>query len=231
MSEEHFEHFDPDLFAFLGDLKANNNREWFNEHKARYEASMREPALAFIRAMGPMLWSISPHFLASDKRSGGSLMRIYRDTRFSKEKRPYKLNLGVQFRHEMGKDVHTPGFYFHIDAEEIFLGVGVWRPDGDAIKKIRARIDSERDAWRSVIEDEAFTRVFRLGGESLKRPPRGYAKDHPLIEDIKRTSFIAVCNMEAEQTLAPGLPEKVFERFEAASGLARFLCDALGVPF
>src|SRR5215831_13572407 len=102
--------FGPELFSFLTDLRANNSREWFAANKQRYEEQLLEPALAFINAFAPRLERISPHFRADARPIGGSLFRIHRDTRFSKDKSPYKTHTGIQFRHEVGKDVHAPGY-------------------------------------------------------------------------------------------------------------------------
>ena len=99
---------------FLDELAANNNKAWFDENKPRYESLVREPALDFIEAMGPTLKTLAPHFRADLRKGGGSLMRVFRDTRFSHDKTPYKTNIGIQFRHELGKDVHAPGFYVHL---------------------------------------------------------------------------------------------------------------------
>ena len=94
--------FGPGLLRFLRELEANNSREWFQPNKERYEAEVREPGLVFIRVMERHLRRISPHIVASDRKVGGSMMRIHRDVRFSRDKRPYKTNLGIQFRHEAG---------------------------------------------------------------------------------------------------------------------------------
>jgi uncharacterized protein (TIGR02453 family) len=101
--------FSPELFSFLAELRANNNRDWFAANKDRYEEDLLEPALAFIAAFAPRLEKISPHFRAEARPSGGSLFRIYRDTRFSKDKSPYKTNVGIHFRHEQAKDAYAPG--------------------------------------------------------------------------------------------------------------------------
>ena len=121
--------FTPETFRFLTELALNNSRTWFEANKARYEALVREPALAFIRGAGPHLRKISRHLVASDRKIGGSLMRVHRDVRFSRDKSPYKTNVGIQFRHEVGKDVHAPGLYVHIAPDECFLGAGVWHPE------------------------------------------------------------------------------------------------------
>jgi uncharacterized protein (TIGR02453 family) len=110
-------------FKFLDELAANNNRTWFEANKPRYESLVREPALEFISAMGPALEKFAPHSRADPRKVGGSLMRVFRDTRFSRDKTPYKTNIGIQFRHELGKDVHAPGFYVHLAADEsLFRG-------------------------------------------------------------------------------------------------------------
>ena len=105
-----FRRFKPTIFQFLEELADNNHRVWFQENKGRYDAEVLEPSLAFIRAFQPRLKKISAYFVASDRRVGGSLMRVYRDTRFAKGASPYKTNVGIQFRHEFGQDVHAPGF-------------------------------------------------------------------------------------------------------------------------
>ena len=116
-----FATFRPQTIAFLGELKSNNNREWFNDNKARYEELVLDVALNFIQSMHDPLRTMAPNFTAIPKRMGGSLMRVYRDTRFSKNKLPYKTNIGIQFRHEQAKNVHSPGYYVHIDPEQCLL--------------------------------------------------------------------------------------------------------------
>src|SRR5215831_17653281 len=120
--------FGPGLFSFLSDLRANNSREWFAANKERYEEELLEPALVFINAFAPRLEKISPHFRADARASGGSLFRIYRDTRFSKDKSPYKTNLGIHFRHERAKDAHAPGYYLHIGPGEVYAGGALQEP-------------------------------------------------------------------------------------------------------
>ncbi len=226
-----FRSFGPALAAFMEDLRSNNERIWFAANRERYEETVREPARAFIRAMAPALAAISPHFRADDRKAGGSLMRIHRDTRFSRDKTPYKTNVGIQFRHALGRDVHAPGFYVHLEPGSAFLGAGVWRPDSGALFMIRARIDEEPDAWREVRDGEAFRTSFRLGGESLKTMPRGFTKDHPLAEDLRRKDFIAIHEVPLRDALGPRFPDLATARMRDAGGLVRFLCEALDVPF
>jgi uncharacterized protein (TIGR02453 family) len=226
-----FDRFRPTLFEFLDQLGDHNNRPWFQENKPRYEGEVLQPALAFIRAFQPRLKKISPHFLASDRRVGGSLMRVYRDTRFWKDAEPYKTNVGIQFRHEQGRDIHAPGFYVHIAAGECFLAVGLWRPDAPALGRIRQAIVDGPDRWRRTRDDRKFRARFFLDGDSLKRPPRGFPADHACVEDLKRTDFIAVEELEERDVLHKGFFEHVAASFASSRPFMRFLCAALKVPF
>jgi uncharacterized protein (TIGR02453 family) len=161
--------FTPESLKFLNELKRNNNRDWFNENKQRYEEEVLDVALRFIQSMQDPLAEIAPRFTAIPKRMGGSLMRVYRDTRFSKNKTPYKTNIGIQFRHEQAKDVHAPGYYVHIDPDQVFLGAGMWRPASDALRGIRERIATKPAEWERTRDDKGFRRHFHLGGDSLSR--------------------------------------------------------------
>jgi uncharacterized protein (TIGR02453 family) len=227
-----FQQFEPVLGKFLKDLKRNNNRQWFQAHKDRYEREVLEPARAFIRAFAAKLRKISPFFVASDDRVGGSLMRIYRDTRFSKDKTPYKTNVGIQFRHEQGRDVHAPGFYVHLEPGEYFLALGVWKPDRDALERIREAIVERPEQWKRVFQAKKFRACrFSLIGDSLKRPPRECPADHPLIEDLKRTDFAVLRELDESDVYGESFVDCVAETFAAGSPFMRFLCTAQGLPY
>ncbi len=221
--------FETRTIAFLEQLAANNNREWFKENKTRYEEDVLDVALRFIQSMQDPLEAIAPHFMAVPTRMGGSLMRVYRDTRFSKIKIPYKTNIGIHFRHERAKDVHSPGYYVHIAPDDVFIGVGMWRPDTDPLRQIRERIAARPAEWKRAIGTTVFKRHFNLGGESLQRPPRGFDKEHPLIDDIKRKSFIAIRNMSVADCLKPQFQRTVETAFKQATPYMDFLCSAVGV--
>ncbi len=231
MAATRYATFKPESIEFLRQLKNNNNRDWFNENKSRYEEDVLDVALNFIQSMHDPLQEFAPHFTAVPKRMGGSLMRVYRDTRFSKNKTPYKTNIGIQFRHEQAKDVHAPGFYVHIDPDEVFLGVGLWRPESAALAAIRDRISNKQAEWLRARDDKAFKRHFHLGGQSLTRPPRGFDKEHPLIVDIKRKDFIATKTMDLVEATQPRFQQKVETAFKTGIPLMQFLCKAVGVPF
>ena len=223
--------FEPKTVAFLNEIANNNNREWFKANKTRYEEHVLDVALRFIQSMQDPLAAIAPNFVAQATRMGGSLMRVYRDTRFSKNKTPYKTNVGIQFRHELGKDVHAPGFYVHIQPNNCFLGTGIWRPDSDALAAIRSSIAEAPGSWKRVREAKRFVEHYRFGGDRLKRPPRGYAADHPSIEDLKRKDFIAVSEFPIRRIRSPEFVDEVAARYASAKPLMKFLCTALDLRF
>lgn len=226
-----FRAFEPTLFQFLEELADHNDRPWFLRNKGRYDREVLEPSLAFIRAFEPRLKKISACFVASDRRVGGSLMRVYRDTRFAKDRTPYKTNVGIQFRHEIGRDVHAPGFYIHLAPNECFLALGVWRPDSASLGQIRQAIVDGPDRWRRARSARTFRQYFELDGARLKGPPRGFPADHPLIEDLKWTDFVGLHEVSEQDVLDQRFLERVATAFTAGRPWMRFLCDALRVPF
>ncbi|MGD8328682.1 MAG: DUF2461 domain-containing protein [Acidobacteriota bacterium] len=221
----------PAAFEFLNDLAANNNRDWFAANKERYENELREPVLQFVRDFAPYLADISPFFRADARKVGGSMFRIYRDTRFSKDKSPYKTYTGVQFRHERGRDAHCPGFYLHLQPDEFFMGVGIWHPDGETLTAIRSAIDANPERWQKVTGAKSFSGTFELAGDSLKRAPKGYDVDHPLIDDLKRKDFIAVTALTEKQVTGKSFVKEFAGLCGKGSPLVEFLCDALGLSF
>lgn len=214
-------------FRFLEDLKQNNDREWFTANKSRYEDELKAPALRLIEDFGPELRKLSPHFMATPR----SLFRIYRDTRFSKDKTPYKTVAGIHFRHEQAKDAHAPGFYFHVSPGETFVALGIWHPPSDALRAIREHIVEEPAAWKKVSRAKKFTDVYALEGDSLKRAPKGFDPEHPLIEDLRRKDFIGVQRTTKAFATSPDVPRELGKVFRAGVPFMRFLCDALNVPF
>jgi uncharacterized protein (TIGR02453 family) len=220
--------FGPELFAFLSELRDHNDRDWFTANKDRYEAHVLEPALAFIEDFGYRLRDISPHFRAEPKRTGGSMFRIYRDTRFSKDKSPYKTNTGMYFRHEAGKDAHAPGFYLHLSPGEVFGGGGIWHPDSKALTAIREAIVRDPDGWSRAKRLEGG---LELGGEALKRVPPGFDKEHPHAEDLKRKDFFAWVKLSEDEAVAPDFLDRYTRVCESATPLVRFLCRTLDLPY
>jgi uncharacterized protein (TIGR02453 family) len=225
------QYFTANTFAFLRDLRRNNDREWFKANQDRYEQKVRGPALDFIADFETPLHKISPHFIALPKKSGGSLFRIYRDVRFSKDKSPYKTHTGVQFRHEQGRDAHCPGYYLHLEPERVFIAAGIWRPDGPTLLKIRELIAADSGGWKKAVGGKRFKDTFVLEGDALKRPPRGFDADHPAIEDLKHKDFIAVAPVSEKFVSGDSFMKDITAMWRRATPLMRFLADAIEVPF
>jgi len=224
-------YFTPKTFTFLKDLASNNDRAWFKAHQSEYEEYIREPALDFISDFGSELAKISPHFVADSRTVGGSLFRIQRDTRFSKDKTPYKVNTGMQFRHERAKDVHSPGFYINIQPGENYMGLGIWRPETKIAYAIRGHIDEDPAGWKKAIGGKRFTDAFSLGGDTLVRPPKGYDADHPLIDDLKRKDFIASTKLSQKAITSDEFMKTFTDLAKRGVPFMRFLCEGVGVPF
>lgn len=229
---ETFSGFPDDFFAFFRQLKAHNERPWFEANKQRFRDSVQAPMSAFISAIAPKLSKISKSFIADPRPNGGSMFRIYRDIRFSKDKRPYKEHAACHFRHAAGKDVHAPGFYMHFAPDEVFFGGGMWMPPPDALTKIRDAIVKKPAAWKAVKSDRAFAKAFDgVEGEALTRPPRGYDANHPLIDDIKRKSFFAMHESGVKAAGSAKIVGEAADTFAAAAPLMKFLCAAQGVKY
>lgn len=219
-------------YTFLADLRDHNSKEWFDANRARYEADAKAPLAAFVDAVRPHLAELSPHFTADSR----SIFRIFRDTRFSKDKSPYKTHLAAQFRHTaakgpMNEAVHAPGFYVHFaldgggELEGNFGGAGLWRPEGEALHAIRRRIDREPAVWLAARAGQV------LDGESLKKVPAGFPPDHAMAEDLRRKDFISTVTYSREQVLAADFVDRYVAGLHAAAPLVRFLCGAIGLPF
>lgn len=221
--------FTPRTFAFLRELARNNDRAWFAENRERYEHDVKGPALRFVTEMAPRLKKISPHFRADPRPVGGSLFRIHRDVRFSKDKSPYKTHVGIRFPHAGAKDVHGPVFYLHLEPGQAFVGCGVWHPDGASLSRIRDVIQARPERWRRVRDGGRFRRRFELGGDSLKRAPRGVDPADPLIEDLRRKDFVAVAGLEEPVVVGPGFVDEFAALCREAVPFQRFLCGALGL--
>lgn len=223
--------FSSRLFRFLRELKNNNEREWFAENKARYEQDVLFPAMEFVTRMQPQLASHSRYLLAEPKRVGGSIMRIYRDTRFAKDKTPYKTNLGIHFRHSIGGDVHAPGLYVHLEPDACFIAAGIWMPPTEPLAAIRQSIMDDQLGWNKVKNGKRFVARFTFDGDSLKTAPRGIDPNHPAIEDLRRKSFAGVARLSEKEFLLPDICEKLMAAFDDAKPLMKFLCDALQQPY
>lgn len=223
--------FSPELFAFLRELREHNDRDWFKTNKSRYEEVVQESALQFVADFAPRLDGISRHMVADARPVGGSVFRIYRDVRFSRDKSPYKTHAAIHFRHEAARSAHSPVFYLHLEPGNVFAAAGVWRPDTESLARIREGIAATPQRWRRTIRAPAFAARFQLGGNSLKRAPAGYDADYPLIEDLKRKDFVAVARLDEAAATSPGFLAEFTATARASTPFVRFLCRTLGLPF
>ena len=224
--------FEPKFMKFFKSLAKNNNREWFNEHKSDYIESVVEPMLQFIEEMAPRLKKISKHFVADPRRNGGSMFRIYRGVRFSKDKSPYKLHAACHFRHLLGKDAHTPGFYVHMSPDEVFIGGGIWLPPNSELRKIRDTIVENPHEWQRIRSNRAIKKLCGgISGDGLVRPPKGYDPEHQHIEDLKRKSFFVMRREKPGIICDKQFIDEVEATFKAAKPLMDYLSYALDIPF
>jgi uncharacterized protein (TIGR02453 family) len=216
--------FDASFFKFLKALKANNNREWFNDHKAQYVADVETPALDFVRAFQPKLKTISPRFVADPRRVGGSMFRIYRDTRFSHDKSPFKTHVGLRFWHD-GKDIEAkPLFYLHLEPGRVFAGGGIYHPDPATLRTIRLHmVDAPKD-WRAVLKSG----VEIHGGETLTRVPNGFPADHEFAEDLKRKGHVAITELTQADVTSPTFLDRYTRECKSYVPLMKFLTTAIG---
>jgi uncharacterized protein (TIGR02453 family) len=224
-------YFTPALFRFLMELRDHNEREWFLKNKTRYETEVRDPFLRLIADLSPRLKKLSPYFVVDPRPVGGSMMRIYRDIRFSKDKSPYKTSMSAHFWHAKGKDGASPAFYLHIEPDGSAVGGGVWRPPADVLKMIRKAIATKSEAWAKVVSVRSFRSSCGMVGESLKRAPPGFDEGQPFIDDIKRKDFATSSRLDDGEVLGPDLLRSVSDGFEAMAPFMRFITGAMGLRF
>jgi uncharacterized protein (TIGR02453 family) len=218
-------YFSPEFFEFLRQLKRRNDREWFARNKERYQQAVVEPALRFIADFAEPLAALSPHFVADARPTRGSLFRIYRDTRFSADKKPYKTHIGIHFSHATGKDAHAPVFYLHLQPEASFAAAGIWHPDNRALTRIRSAIVANPKRWKQA------TRNLELEGERLVRPPKGFSGSHPCVEDLKLKDFIASTAFTDKQICKASFLQEFTSACKTMLPLVAFTTQALGLKF
>ncbi len=224
-------HFTPEFFKFFNQLKRHNSRDWFQANKQRYEALVQDPFLKFIEDFRPRLHKISPHFIADARRSGGSLLRIYRDLRFRPDADPYKTMAAARFPHAAWKQVPAPGFYLHLESGTSFLACGVWHPEPETRNKVIAAIVTNPAQWKKATSSRRFKASCELGGAVMKRMPPGYDAQHPLAEDLKRKDFTAFTKFTDQQVCAPDFLDSVTHFGAAVAPLMKFLTSALSLPW
>jgi uncharacterized protein (TIGR02453 family) len=222
-------YFDADLFRFLTELRTHNNREWFQENKERYETRVRNPLLQFIADLGPGIRKINSHIVSDPSPTGGSMMRIYRDIRFSKDKSPYKTAVAAHFWHDKGKAGATPAYYLRLEPDGSLIGAGIWRPEPGALRKIRDAIVSESKLWKRATSAGQLGSHCKMAGKSLQRVPRGYDPDHPLAEDLKRKDFTVGLRLADKEVLRRDFLNHTLVTFRKMAPFVEFLSRAIGL--
>lgn len=220
-------YFTPATFKFLRELRANNDREWFAANKKRYETDIRDASLRFIADFAPRLAKIAPHLVADPRPVGGSMFRIFRDTRFSRDKSPYKIHVGIHFFHESAtKTASVPGFYLHLQPGESFAAAGIWHPDPAALARVREAIVAGSPEWKALRRSK-----LTIEGAALKRPPRGFAPDHPFIEDLKRTDYVTSTRFTDKEICAPAFLSDFAKACRKMAPLVKFVAQSMQLPW
>ncbi|HTL11059.1 MAG TPA: DUF2461 domain-containing protein [Bdellovibrionota bacterium] len=219
-------YFESETLSFLRALKRNNRRPWFLKNKPRYEEFGKEPMIRLIADLKKPISAFAPWADVDPKPNGGSMMRIYRDIRFSKDKSPYKTHLSAHFPHRHSDDgVHGPGYYLHLEPGGSFAGGGVWHPEPKALRMIRDAIRSRPEAWLSA------TAGLEVEGDKLKRPPQGVSPDDPLIEDLKLKDFFVTVEFSDKDVCSKNFPQKVIKAYQSITPMMRFLSEAVRLPW
>jgi uncharacterized protein (TIGR02453 family) len=213
-------------FDFLSDLAKNNNRDWFQENKARHDEA-RINVIGFVAELIAGLSKID-NIIPADLDPKACVMRIYRDIRFSLNKTPYKINFGAGIS-QHGKNFNGPGYYLHIQPEECFLAGGCWMPSPDMLKSIRQEIDYNGGQFHRIVDAPAFKEYFGMPDQEykLKTVPKGYAADHPDIEYLKLKSFTFTHSLSSRELSSPGAVKTVLEGFEKLHPFIVFLRNAI----
>jgi uncharacterized protein (DUF2461 family) len=210
--------FTPALFKFLRDLKRNNNREWFTEHKARYEAELKEPCLRFIAALdAPLKETISEQYVASPMTFFHQATKAVARGSDGSNASPGRLD--------------APLFYLHLQPGECFVGGGVWHGQPETLKRIRSYMVNNPASWKKATRGPAFRKLYELDGDSLSRPPAGYDPAHELIEDLKRKDYVCTASLSEEQVCSPDFPKIVLKHFTTAAPMIDWLCGALDLDY
>jgi uncharacterized protein (TIGR02453 family) len=218
--------FSPATLSFLTRLKRNNRREWFNARRDEYEAAVRTPMIAIVEQLAVDMRAIAPELLVSPKQS---IYRIYRDTRFSEDKKPYKTHVAASFwPRDLAKGVGA-GMYFHISPEGAWVGGGMYAPETPQLQAVREHIATNLRRFRSIVESPAFKRALDGGleGQRLQRVPRGFPKDHEAAEYLKYRQFLAGREFPARFATGAGFYGGILGVFREVAPLIRFLNEPI----
>ena len=217
--------FTPKTLSFLRSLKRNNNREWFRARKEHYELHVRGPMIEIVERLSRDLPAFAPELIASPKKS---LFRIYRDTRFSNDKRPLKTHAAAVFRTRQLPWPQGAGLYFEIAGGWVWIGGGMWRPEQPELVRIREHIANTWPEFQTITRAATFRKRFEeLSGETMTRVPRGYPSDHPAASFLKHRQFYGGAEFPASLAHSRAFYPTLIATFKALMPLVRFLNAAL----
>jgi uncharacterized protein (TIGR02453 family) len=225
MTRPAFSGFPVEGLQFLRSLTRNNNREWFQEHKGIYEECLKQPMMDLIASLAEDFAEFAPEMIASPKASA---YRIHRDTRFSKDKSPYKTHVAAVFPREgLGKH-EGAGFYLHISPTEVLLGGGLYMPLPEDLNVVRQRISEDAGALLKIVKASGFRRLFgSLSGEQLSRVPRGFPPDHPAADYLRMKQFLASRTFPPALATDRSFHSEVVKTFRGMVPLIRFLNEPI----
>ena len=224
-----FRGFSDSTFRFFHQIAANNNREWFQEHKQEYIDNVQSPAQSFVIALGERLRVVSPELAYDPRPHGGSLMRIYRDIRFSKDKSPYKTHIGINFW-EGDKKSRKPGFHFYMDATGARLYAGMHMFSKPQLKAYREAVADDKLGadLATAIRSIETNLGFEIGGDQLKRVPSGFDSDHPRGDLLRYKGLYAGSPfIEIEQLLSPDVVDLCLDYAHTLSPLNLWFNQAM----
>jgi len=216
-----FAGFPPEGIKFLRSLKRHNTREWFQPRKEIYEAKVKAPMLELVTALMQRLADFAPDYVADPNKA---IYRIYRDTRFSKDKTPYKTHIAAIFKHRDLEKHSGAGFYFSVAPEEIEVGGGVYMPMPEHLLAIRNYLAENHEEFRRIAAARDVRRLFGdVTGDSLSRVPKGFAADHPAADLLRMKQFLLFRTLEASLATTPKLFREVLSRFQVMAPFLEFL--------
>ena len=220
-----FPGFPPEALAFLRDLDRNNDRDWFQPRKAIYDEKVKQPLCKLVEALNDDLARF-----AADYRTDASkaVYRIYRDTRFSNDKTPYKTHASASFyNRSLGKHV-AACYYFHVSPRELLIGGGLWAPGARELLAVRRRISEDPGALRSILADKTFRGLLgAMTGERLKRPPKGFSADDPALDLLLHEQFLAAAQLDPQLIESSRGFQEIAKRFQAITPFIAFLNGAI----
>ena len=225
MSGQSFPGFPKEGLQFLRSLKRHNKREWFQQHRTIYESAVKAPMEALVQALAADFAVLAPEMIASPKTS---IYRIYRDTRFSKDKSPYKTHIAASFPRKGLEKHEGAGFYLHIAPSELLIGGGLYMPLPADLNLVRSAIATNHVKFVSIVESKNFRKIFgQLSGHQLSRVPRGFAVDHPAADYLRFKQFLAGRNLPPQEATTPRFHKIIIETFTAMLPLIRFLNEPI----